>query len=324
MNIIQAAKEKCLAGDMLTKEEIVHLLEIPVGSGDDQLLREAARDAAKTIAGNKAYIWSAVGIDYCACPMNCDFCSLGEKWNLVQESKQYDESEIVRQAAGFVSQGARFVVLRTTEFYSKETLMELVKKLRQEVAGEYEVILNIGEFDQKEAERLYAAGVNGIYHSCRLREGKATPFDPQLRVKTMESVYQSPLKLISLVEPVGVEHTYDEIAENFLRIATLEAEISGAMARTPVPGTPLGDLPMIGEEEMAHLIAVLRLSGGKAVKDICVHPPTRPALESGANVVVVEAGAIPRDVRRSEEDWQGFTAKEARMLFEQAGYSHTV
>lgn len=224
------------------------------------------------------------------------------------------------QAEYFVSHGARFLVLRTTEFYSQEELMNLVNELRSRVPGKYEIILNIGEFDQDGARRMYETGVSGIYHSCRLREGEDTPFDPQLRLSTMESVFRSPLKLISLVEPVGIEHTADELADNLLRIVQYEPEISGAMARTPVPGTPLGTLPMIDENRLAHLIAVFRLSCGHVVKDICVHPPSLAALQSGANVVVVEAGAIPRDTESAEGDWQGFTPQDAVGLFTEAGY----
>ena len=40
MNFIEEAKEKALQGISLTKEEIIKLLEIPLGSAEDKYLRK--------------------------------------------------------------------------------------------------------------------------------------------------------------------------------------------------------------------------------------------------------------------------------------------
>ena len=110
------------------------------------------------------------------------------------------------------------------------------------------------------------------------------------------------------------------IAENFLEILKYEAFISGAMARIPVPGTPLGEIEKISDKRIAQIIAVLRLSGGNIVKDICVHPVTLEALKSGANVMVVETGAIPRDTACEKESWNGVDMQRANELLKEAGY----
>ena len=92
------------------------------------------------------------------------------------------------------------------------------------------------------------------------------------------------------------------------------------MARIPVPGTPFGEVEKISDSKLAHIIAVLRLSGGNIVKDICVHPVSLEALKSGANVMVVETGAIPRDVNYMKESWNGIDMKAANNLLIEAGY----
>ena len=81
---IAAAEAKCLAGEALTKEEMVRLLDIPVGSKEDLLLRRTAKEAAMAVTGGKGYIWCAVGMDFVPCSMNCDFCSFGEKWQVIK------------------------------------------------------------------------------------------------------------------------------------------------------------------------------------------------------------------------------------------------
>ncbi|MEG6503635.1 hypothetical protein V6C07_11405, partial [Desulfovibrio sp. 1214_IL3152] len=61
--------------------------------------------------------------------------------------------------------------------------------------------------------------------------------------------------------------------------------------------------------------------GGVQTPDICVHPPTPEALAWGANVLVVESGAVPRADTESTEEWQGFTVRDALSMLLEAGYA---
>jgi biotin synthase len=321
MNKIQKAKEKALSGQVLTEKEIIELLSIELGSKEDEELRQAAREVAKIKTNNIAYIWSAIGADYIPCPMNCKFCSFGEEWGIIKDKVRYTTKEIIEKARYFIEKGARFIVLRTTEFYSIPKLIKIVKRMRKEIPGNYEVILNTGELDMTISNMMYEEGINGIYHACRIREGIDTPFEVDVRKNTMNNVKRSKLDLISLVEPIAPEHTNEEIAKNFLNIVSCEATISGAMARIPVKGTPLGDTEMISESRLAQIIAVLRLSGGNVVKDICVHPVSLEALNSGANVMVVETGAVPRDANLESNSWKDIDMNKAHELLEKASYT---
>lgn len=80
-------------------------------------------------------------------------------------------------------------------------------------------------------------------------------------------------------------------------LAGLEAgaKVCGVMARVPVPGSPLASYPPVSAERLAQLVAVTRICCGQETPDICVHPPVAQAVAWGANVLVVETGAIPRD-----------------------------
>lgn len=320
MSIIEEAKECALSGVVLTREQIIKLLEIPLNSAEDKILRETAYEVAREKCDGKAYIWSAVGADFAPCLMNCKFCSFGKKWGIIKKQVHYSTKEIIDKVRIFVENGAKYVVLRTTEFYSIPKLLEIVKILRKEIKGDYEVIFNTGELDMTISNLMVESGVDGVYHACRIREGSDTPFDPWDRKNTMNNIHRSGLKLISLVEPIGIEHTNEEIADNFIQMLKYEPVISGAMARIPVPGTPLGKFEKISDSKLAHIIAVLRLSGGDIVKDICVHPVSLEALMSGANVMVVETGAIPRDTICENDSWNGMDMLKAKELLKEAGY----
>lgn len=319
---IARAERHALTGAVLPREDILRLLSIAPGSEGWRELGAAARRVASKLTRDRAYLWGAIGVDFAPCSMNCDFCSLGEKWGIAQDTREYDEEETVRQVREYAEQGVRWIVLRTTEFYSKEHLADMIRVLRARVPGDYELGLNIGEFDLDTANWLHESGVDFIYHSLRLGEGRDTRFDPAVRVATLRAVQASPLKLVFLVEPIGVEHTNEEIADICLLAADCDVIVSGAMARIPVPGTPLGKHPQLSEERLAQIIAVIRLACGAHVPDICVHPGTQLEMEFGANVTVIETGSVPRDVCCcSGGKWNQFDAPKAKALLEKAGYT---
>ena len=319
--LINNAVDKCLMGNALSVSEIVELLDIPIGSEADSYLQKEARRVSSEITGDNGCIWCAVGMDFAPCSMNCEFCSFGEEWGLIDVPRHVTEDEIIEHVRNFAEGGAAYVILRTTEFYNLETLLDYVPRIRKEVPGDYEIVLNTGELDTITAQRFADNGVYGVYHARRLGEGKTTPFDPVVRISTMQSVGASDLSLISLVEPIGEEHSNLEIAQAFADIVSCGAYMSGVMARFPVKGTPLGEEPMISEDRIAHIVAALRLSGGRTVQDICSHPATEKIVSAGANVLVVEAGAIPRDSSFSEKDWAGVNMANGRELLEKCGYT---
>lgn len=317
---IDTAFQKALSGITLSKSEIVELLEIETSSDACTYLRQKANEARQLLTDNKAYMWGAIGLDYAPCDASCDFCSFGTAWGLVETEKIYTLPAILSKVKEYVNNRVHFIVLRTTQYYSLERLAEYIQAIRKEVEGDYEIIINAGEFDLPTANRMKENGVDGVYHAIRLREGINTRFKTEERLDTLSAVKQSPLNLIHLVEPVGIEHTYEEIADRFLCSLEYGVYISGIMARIPVKGTPLGDKPRLSDEEIAKMIAVLRLSGGKTVQHICVHPASELAIQSGANVVVIETGAIPRDQALVTGKWMNFDYTAAKKIFTKNGF----
>ncbi len=319
-DMIEQAKQDALKGVSLSRDTLVQFLSWNPESQEVLVLRQAAREVAAKISRNRAFLWAAIGLDSKPCAMNCDFCSLGEAWGLIKEEVELTEEEILSYAREYVAGGVRWIVLRTTQFYGFERLLQVARKIRREVPGEYELGANIGEFDLAMATKMHEAGLEFVYHSVRLGEGKDTRFSVDERMKTLEAVKESALKLVYLVEPIGPEHSVDEIADAILLINDCDASVTGAMERVPVPGTPLGKFPGITEERLAQIVAVTRLGSGSA-EDICAHQPSRLAMASGANVAVVERGAIPREGgMMSAKEWNGFDADMAKDWFSNQSY----
>ncbi len=56
-SFIEECLRKCLAGERLSRDEMIRLLDVEPGGADDEFLREAAREASLKITGGKGYIW---------------------------------------------------------------------------------------------------------------------------------------------------------------------------------------------------------------------------------------------------------------------------
>ena len=319
--LIEKAKEAALKGQILDRETIVALLSIEPESKAADTLGETAHLIAKEVTGNHAKVWSSIGIDYEPCEMNCRFCSFGEKWNALKEHYTWSDQEVLDFSAKFVKEGAAWITLRTTEFYGLEKLCRLAKRIKTQIPGSYKLVANTGELDNQTIGKLTEAGVEVIYHSIRLREGIDTPFHIEERAATLETIKNSPLDLAYLVEPIGVEHSNEELADIFLTAMKYGAKLSGAMARIPVKGTPLFSYGQISERRLAQIVAVTRLAANFNAPDICIHPASQIALNWGANVVVVETGAIPRDETNLNSEWHSFTINTAKEWFKKANYN---
>lgn len=317
---IEQIKNKALRGKDIDKADLVRLLELTPGSEEAEILGKAASEVAQISSQGKARLWGAIGVDYKACDMNCRFCSLGAKWGIVKEEKEYDIEEIIRQVKFYVKQDFHYILLRTTEFFSVEKLGEYIRQIRNEVPGDFELGCNIGELDEEKTEFLYQCGGRIAYHCLRLREGIDTEFKIEDRVHTLEAIRDSKMKLGFWVEPVGPEHTNEELAEKILQTIEYGTDVCGVMARVPVKGTPFGESGQVSDERLAQITAVLRMAGGTRVKDICTHPASEIAVRYGANVLTLETGAIPRDAEFSGGSWNGLHVKDARSWLNQNGY----
>ena len=95
--LIKKAHKNALSGKILDREDIISLLEINPDSGDAEELGKAAREAAAEITENRGRVWAAIGVDFAPCPVNCHFCSFGEKWGVAKEVYEWTGDEIVEQ-----------------------------------------------------------------------------------------------------------------------------------------------------------------------------------------------------------------------------------
>jgi biotin synthase len=199
-----------------------------------------------------------------------------------------------------------------------DKLCALGKKIRMAVPGQYLMTANTGELTDKDALNLFNAGFTGVYHTLRLREGMDTPFDPDVRLASMRAVLRSPLMLSVGIEPIGSEHTNDEILDKIDLFRTMKPASVCVMRRENVKGTPLSRFDEIDDYRLAQIVAVTRIAGGKRW-GIATHPITQKAIEWGANNITVETGANPREDVQDVGIWKVCDHETAKKMILNAG-----
>ena len=136
----------------------------------------------------------------------------------------------------------------------------------------------------------------------------------------MRAILQAGLRLAYCVEPIGQEHTVEEIVEKAFIGKEYGVWFSGAMRRIPVAGTALASRGTISELELAKIVAVVRLVMGDSVRAHCTHEPNLPSLLAGANLIWAESGSNPRDSQEETTKGRGLTAAQCGQLLRDAGY----
>ena len=317
--ILQAA----LAGRAPARQECVYLLGLPEDSIEAGILKSVADYVSRKRFGNRAVLLAQIGIDIAACPGNCAFCVFGKNHTRFEPSRLSLE-EIVRRAREFADGGDLYALfLMTMHEFSMDWLLRVVETVRGAIPSHTRIVVNIGDFDAALAAELRSAGVSGVYHVCRLREGTDTSLDPVVRRRTLGVIRETGLDLYYCCEPIGPEHTLEEMVEQLFLGIDCGCFQHAAMRRVRVESTPLSRYGQITERRLAQAVAVVALATLECAEtgNIAVHEPNLLGLAAGANAIYAESGANPRDSQAETEKNRGQDVTACRKMLYEAGFS---
>lgn len=324
MNIngeVECILDKGLAGEDLTKEEALTLMRVELHSAEAHALMWAGNKLTRDMTGNEATIAVQIGIDHGPCPGNCKFCSFAAGAALFEPS-ELTLDEVVTLAKEQDEAGASALSLMTTAAYDFDKYVHLAEAVKEAVSEDMPVIANIGDFGPEEARRLKKAGICFVYHAKRLREGTDTDIPPERRFATIRAAQEAGLPVGYGVDPVGPEHTYEEIVDEMFTAKEVSGG-GGVFERVPVPGTPLHDRGTLSGPELAKMVAVNRLVVGRTGESVGHHECNLLCMCAGSNSVCVEIGGNPRDTAVDSAHGRGLSVRRAKAMLEQAGFSVT-
>jgi len=313
-NIVDKAK----AGKSIEAAEIKELLSWPALSEESFYTQFAAREMNRELNGGRAEIHGQVGVVTAACPCNCAFCSFAASNGIFKERSVQPLEEIMAQCRVLEQQGANAIYLMATANFPFNDFIRIAREVKSHLDKDSILVANIGDFGYQEAVALKEAGVAGIYHAVRLGEGQVTRIKVQRRLETMQAAHQAGLKLGTCLEPVGPEHSLDELVEKIVITRKVGAVFSGAARRIPIPNTELSRYGIVSEARMAQIVAVVNLATGYGIAGNCTHEPNVPGAMAGANVLWAESGANPRDTVEHTENSRGFDVARCRDIYREA------
>jgi biotin synthase len=325
-------------GRPITKAEAQFLLSFPENSLEAALLRAVGNSVSRRRFGHSALLLGQIGVDMAPCDGDCCFCFFAKSHTTIQASLLPTE-EVIARCHRFAAGGAQGVFLMTMHRFGFEWFRDLCATLRQSIPAHLEILANVGDVDLAQLKELHDAGVTGAYHVCRLREGIDSCMDPAQRRATIERIIESGMAWYTLCEPIGPEHTPQELAEQIWLGVDLPCRQHGAMQRFPVPGSPLYAKGQISLAKLGQIVAVIALatSQKEEMTSLAVNVSNIVGLFSGANAFFPEAGEPQADEcpqagpaaaegfttalwRRSNE----ITTADCRDLLAAAGFSSLI
>ncbi len=307
--------EKGLHGCSLTVKEIETLLSFPARSEESFQLMAAASTLSRQLQNNKAEVHGQLALNLAPCPEECQFCSFAKGNKIFTTATEVPIDEAVAMANQFEKAGCQAIVVMTTANFPFKKIAPYLEALRHVLKKETPLVANIGDQCAEHAEELVQLGVNGVYHALRLREGIDTNIPPQQRRDSIAKFKAAGLQIGVCVEPLGPEHSDQEVAEMIHYTASLNPVFSGAARRIPIPGTRMGVLGTIPEIRQAQVVAITRLAMPHTTIANCTHEPGILPGMGGATFFWAEMGANPRDTVARTEEGRAHNVPELETMF---------
>ena len=319
MNIEEILKKR-QAGEVLSIEELAYLLGLLPDSPETYRIMAEANRVSKELSGGKAEIHGQFSLNLAPCDCNCLFCSFAKTNRIFNSRTELSVEQVIAYARNFEREGANAILMMTTAQYSFEQFLEISKEVKSHLKPETTLIANVGDQSLKNALKMKQIGFTGVYHALRLREGMDTGISAERRKQSIFNFKEAGLEVGTCVEPVGPEHTNQELAEMIKFAGSFNASHSGAARRISIPGTQIAKRGMITELRMAQIVAITRLGTPNNILGNCTHEPCTLGAVSGANLFWAEAGANPRDTEANTEEARGETIKNCQAIFQESNW----
>jgi len=316
--VIKKILKKSLDGISLTRDEIASLFRISLFSDESALILAASRRKSESASNGLAEVHAQVGLNIALCPKNCAFCSFAARNKVFTERIEIPADEAIDKAKQFETDGANAIFVMSTADYPLKKFLDISREIRKSLRPETILVANIGDFTKEQARQIKDAGFSGIYHAVRLGEGRDTTISVKKRLMTFQNAKDAGLLLGTCVEPVGNEHSVEELVEKTLITRDANPVYSGAARRIPIPNTEMARHGIVSEAKMAHILAVVRLALDYEVPGNCTHEPNVIGAAAGANLLWAEAGSNPRDTEADTEGKRGMTVKDCIRALEEA------
>ena len=269
---LQDCTNRVLAGDLLSREELLRLTDAAVSLDE---LMAAANDVRAKFTNNQAHFCSIVNAKSGNCSEDCSFCSQSAHFDTgVDTYTLMDHDTMLKAAKEAEANGAScFGVVTATKGVGERELEHFgpfFDKLRQETnirAGG-----SLGLMPPETARALAAAGMEMVNHNLetsRRNFGKVcTTHTYDDRLATLRAVRDAGMQLCSGVI-FGMGEDWEDRVDVLLDLRELGVESLPLNVLDPRPGTGLEHQERLSVDEILRCISLARMAAPTADIKMC-------------------------------------------------------
>ena len=296
-DVLETAREQVLdRGVGLTQEQALACLQL----GDERLpeLLQLAHEVRMRHCGPEVEIEGIISLKTGGCVEDCHFCSQSGLFASPVRAAWLDIPSLVKAAVETRATGA-------TEFCIVAAVRGPDERLMAQVAAgiaaiheavDIQIACSLGMLTQEQVDALAAMGVHRYNHNLETARSHfpnvVTTHTWEERSDTLRMVRAAGME-VCCGGILGMGETLEQRAEFALQLAALEPDEVPLNFLNPRPGTPFGNLPVMGANDALRAIAVFRLALPRTVlrfaggREITLGDLAKDGLLGGINAVIV-------------------------------------
>lgn len=289
---IETYKNKVLAGEQLTKEQAMELVQ-----ADLEELCQAADEIRRAFCDNQFDVCTIINGKSGRCSENCKYCAQAacHKTN-VEQYPLLSTEEILEDAKKIESQGVRrySIVTSGKRLNAEEVdqMCECVKKICEET--NLHVCGSFGLLDKESFAKLKEAGMTRVHNnletSRRHFPDVCTTHTFDDKIAAIRAAKEAGMEVCS-GGIMGIGETMEDRIDMALEIRKLEVQSVPVNMLNAIAGTPYENQPCLTTDEMRRIVAIyrfllpdafIRLAGGRGLME----DKGRGCMEAGANAAI--------------------------------------
>ncbi len=257
---ILSITDRCVRRQPTSRLDRRYLLSFDERSEEAEYIISAADRFVKETCGNTGEIGVQIGVIVGPCYADCGFCNFASSTTDVEDFTMGD-GELTRYLDSVAESGiVSSVSLMTIHNFVFDDYLHIVETAKSILPEDIRICSNTGDLEPSEARELKKAGVDSAYHALRLGESIDNRLEPVDRARTMRNLISAGIPVAAGVEPIGPEHTMNEICESFEHAMGEGCQCCSASARIPVPGTRMFSSGSISDRKLKLIRSALLLS----------------------------------------------------------------
>lgn len=293
MNLVNDLKEKVFAGEAVTKEEALLLLNAPL-----EELTAAANEIREHFNGNTFDMCTIINGKCGKCSEDCKYCAQSAHYHTAcQETYPLlSTEELLEQAKYNDARGVlRYSIVTSGRALSDsevDKVCESIRAIRENT--NISVCVSFGLLNEEQFRKLKEAGASRVH--CNLESSRryfpevCTTHTYDEKIETLKAAKRAGLSICS-GGIMGLGETMEDRIDMVLTARELGVTSIPVNLLNPIPGTPYEENRILTNDELCRIVAIfrflvptgmIRLAGGRGL----VGDKGEKCFQSGANAAI--------------------------------------